>query len=135
MKLKEKINEVVVLQTNDEDKLLQLSGFELFGKGAFKCKVTLNSRGFAYTGNAYFDNGASFIGSLEKAATDLHGSAELKEDYNDHFIKLEINSIGHVIVSGTFVEYSDHSQNMSFEFKTDQTCLIPFINSFKKVVL
>ncbi|MFD1218246.1 hypothetical protein [Microbulbifer celer] len=135
MKHKEKVEEVVDLQTNDENKLLQLSSFELFGNGAFKCRVTLSSRGFAYTGDAYFDNGVSFINDLEMAATDFIGSAELKEDYNDHFIKLEVNSMGHVIVSGTFIEYSDHSQNMSFEFKTDQTCLGGFINAFKKVVL
>jgi len=134
MKVKMHSDKFVTLLTNDEDKSLVLSQFEIFGGGSFKCKVTLKSRRFGYDGCLYFDNGVLFIEALESMAIKLKGRAELKEDYSDHLLKFEVTNLGHVIVSGLFVEYSEHSQNMSFEFKTDQTCLLPFANSLKGVI-
>jgi len=134
MKVKMHNDTTVALKTNDEDKYLVLSQFEVFGGGAFKCRVTLKSRSFGYDGYAHFDNCIIFIEALESMSINLKGSAELKEDYNDHVLKFEVTNLGHVIVSGMFVEYSDHSQNMSFEFKTDQTCLLPFAKDLKVVV-
>jgi len=131
MKVKMHNDTTVILKTNDEDKCLVFSQFEVFGGGVFKCRVNLKSRSFGYDGCAYFDNGRIFIEALESMSVNLKGSAELKEDYNDHVLKFEVTNLGHVIVSGMFVEYSDHSQNMTFEFKTDQTCLLPFVQDLK----
>ncbi len=131
MKVKVDIHKSIELQTNDADKILILSGFEKLGGDSIKCHIILKSRRFGYDGSVTFDNILVFINAIETMGNELKGSAELKEDYNDNFIKFEITNLGHVIVSGTFVEYSEHSQNMSFEFKTDQTCLLPFSGSLK----
>lgn len=134
MRVKTNIKKTVELATNEEDQILRFSEFKVFGNGSFKCNVVLKSRCFSYGGDVYFDNGLDFLDAMEQMADELKGEAELKEDYHDHFIKFTMSSLGHVIVSGAFVEYSEHSQNMAFEFKTDQTCLKPFINNLKGAI-
>lgn len=134
MKVKMHNDTTVTLKTNDEDKCLVFSQFKVFGGASFKCRVNLKSRRFGYDGCVCFDNGRIFIEALETMSINLKGSAELKEDYNDHVIKFEVTNLGHVIVSGMFFEYSDHSQNMTFEFKTDQTCLLPFAKDLKLAI-
>ncbi|KZN48835.1 hypothetical protein [Pseudoalteromonas luteoviolacea] len=134
MYTKSKLAQTVQLKTNDDRVILELSEFELLGS-SFKCTVTLSSRGFGFHGAVYFDNPKKFLSDLEIMNSTMIGSAELKEDYNDHFLKFELNHLGHLIVSACFVEYSEHSQNLAVEFKTDQTCLPSFLEDLKLVLV
>ncbi|UTZ24713.1 hypothetical protein [Vibrio campbellii] len=130
--MKSKFAQTVQLKTNDDRVTLELSEFELLGS-SFKCTVTLSSRGFGFNGAVYFDSPEKFLSDLEIMNDTMKGSAELKEDYKDHFLKFELNNLGHLIVSACFVEYSEHSQNLAVEFKTDQTCLPSFLEDLKLV--
>ncbi|HKJ32815.1 MAG TPA: hypothetical protein VKA34_13355 [Balneolales bacterium] len=121
------------LHTNSQDQFLELSGFELFEKGSFSCKLKIRSRGFGIEKTEYFDNISDFIDQIETMNTTLTGQAIIRENYHDHYIKFEITKTGHVIVSGHLFEYSQHKQELLFEFKTDQTCLEPFIQDLKQV--
>ncbi|AZQ84603.1 hypothetical protein EKO29_11610 [Colwellia sp. Arc7-635] len=135
MKLKSLNPEVVKLLTNEDDKIFQLTNFELFEKGSFKCDICISSGGFGYKGTLFFDNGVEFIEKLTSMDEKLSGHAELKEDYYDHGIKFSMTDCGHVIVSGSIEKHSDYSQCLNFEFKTDQTCLEPFISDLKRVLV
>lgn len=126
MKIKVQNREVVSLKMNNEKHALVLQNFELFSQSSIKCTVTMKSRGFAYDGDAYFDNVDLFTEDISSMAESMDGTATLKEDYGDHFIKFKVTKLGHVIVSGAFVEHSDNSQLLEFEFVTDQTCLEAF---------
>jgi len=133
VKIKSINDEVVTLLTNDEDKYLSFTNFSLLGRDSFKCKVNISSRGFKYEKEVYFDNMNTFIENIEKMSSTLLGETELKEEFNEHFIKFSLTKSGHVIVSASFVEYSDHSQNIFIEFESDQTCLAPLAKELRKV--
>ena len=134
MRTKEIDQRIVALKTNRDSQKLELSRFEIFRNGSFKCFVSLDSRGFCLNKEMYFDNGIAFVEALEKMDQSLSGEAELKEDYQDHFLKFSMTPLGHLLVSGTFVEYSEHSQSLSFEFEADQTCLASFTSSLKNII-
>jgi len=67
-------------------------------------------------------------------ALEMKGTAELKEDYKDQFIKLQISKLGHVLVCGKIEQYSGYTQTLSFGFKTDQTCLAKFGEDLRRVI-
>ena len=135
MKLKSMNPEIISLLTNEEYKTFQLTNFELFEKGSFKSDINIFSNGFGYKGTLFFDNGVEFIEKLSSMDENLSGSAELKENYYDQGIKFAMTDCGHVIVSGSIEKHSDCSQCLNFEFKTDQTCLEPFIGDLRRVLV
>lgn len=75
-----------------------------------------------------------FLNKLEKMAARLYGSTELKEEYENHYVKMELDTTGHVTVVGEFWYYSHLEQHLKFGFVTDQTCLIPLHNDLSRVV-
>ncbi len=134
MKNKTQIQKVVELKTENQESVLKLKNFELFGSGSLSCEVEIWSRGFGLDKVIFFDNVDSFLVDLEKISCDLQGEATLKEDHHDHYIKFSINNLGHVSVDGYFIEYSEFEQTLSISFKTDQTCLLPFTKDLLKIV-
>lgn len=134
MKSEYKNTASVQLLTNDESKVLVLSEFGGNQTVPYQCEVHISSMGFGFKGVFYFDNYLEFCASIEQMAAKLNGSAELKENYKDQAIKFEITNLGHVQVSGYLEHHSEHSQSLSFGFKTDQTCLAPFCKDLRKVL-
>ncbi|MGD8113095.1 WapI family immunity protein [Vibrio sp. TRT 17S01] len=134
MKLKSTNTTVVKLLTNDDELVFEMTNFELFRGSSFKCRVLVSSIGFGYCGQVCFDNGQSFVESIEKMAENIVGSAELTEDYREHFVKFEVTKLGHVLVSGYFTKYGDFTHNLEFGFKIDQTCLAPFATDLRNVL-
>ena len=63
----------------------------------------------------------------------LNGGVKLQEPYEDDFIRISCASLGHVHVSGEFIEHP-YNQAMTFEFETDQTCLVPFICDLENII-
>ena len=125
---------VVPLTTYDDSKILVLSQFSGNQKDPHQCVVRVQSGGFGFEGNFYFDNYSRFTASVEQMAIENAGSAELREDYKEQAIKLEILKLGHVLVSGIIEQYGDHSQVLRFGFKTDQTCLAQFGKDLRRVI-
>ena len=124
----------VQLATNDESKILILSNFVGSGGDPYQCDIEISSGGFGFKGAYYFDNYSSFIASIEKMSVNLSGSAKLREDYKEQEIKLEVLSLGHVLVSGKIEHHIDHRQLLSFGFKTDQVCLAQFGSDLRRVL-
>ena len=117
------------LATQDSNKELVLSEFE-----AYRCLVHVVSRGFSYQGRMDFDNLAEFVQQVSDAEQLLSGVAVLREDFHDHYIKMKVTKLGHVVVSGTIIEYGEHTQRLEFEFVTDQTCLPQFAKQLRALV-
>ena len=67
-------------------------------------------------------------------ATQLSGEAEIKEEYEDHYVRIQLSCHGHVIVTGELWYYSDLNQHLKFGFETDQTCLQPLFNDLSQLV-
>jgi len=124
----------IQLATYDESKVLVLSNFRGSQTEPYQCEVEIYSEGFGYKGTFYFDNYVHFVSALEQMSRNLTGTAELRENYKEQMIKLELTNLGHVLVSGTIEQYGDHAQELSFGFKTDQTCLMQFSKELRMVV-
>ena len=129
-----KIDLDISLLTNDENKALRFSSFESLGSGSYKCKVVLNSSGFCYDNDMYFEDLENFVTDLGHMNSKLNGEAKLKEFNHEHYISFKLNDLGHLIVSGLLIEYSEHSQKLQFEFITDQTCLSGLLQGFRKLL-
>lgn len=134
LKARNPMSKKVKLQTYRDNQLLEFSGFELYSKDSLKCRVSVNSDGFCVDKELFFDNATGFLEKLIEMEKNLSGTAEIREDYKDHFIRFSLTSLGHLIVSGEIYEYSEHSQSLLFSFETDQTCLKAFIQEFGEAI-
>jgi hypothetical protein len=90
-------------------------------------KLYVFSRGFSVQKFFYFENIEKFVYDLKGIDRTLSGTAILKQQYEQDFIKFIGAKNGHIIVEGEIFEYSGVSQNIHFSFQTDQTVLKPFI--------
>ena len=117
------------LATRDPEKELVLSEFE-----QYRCLVNVVSGGFSYQGCMSFDNLAEFVRQVSAAEQLLSGTAILREDFHDHYLKMEVTKLGHVVVSGAIIEYGEHIQRLEFEFVTDQTCLPQFAKQLGSLI-
>lgn len=125
---------IVNLTTNDENKILVLSNFVGNQRDPYCCQVHLKSGSFGFIGIFYFDNFSVFVTSVERMTEEMAGSAELREDYKDQHITLELTELGHVVVSGVMERFDNISQKLIFGFKTDQTCLASFSRDLRNVL-
>ena len=127
-------DEIIQLKTNDINKLLELSEIEVVSGSSIRCKLKIWSHGFGYEGYVHFDEVSLFLKDLEKITTTLNGEAKIKEYQMDHYLKFTVTDLGHVFVSGYLNDYRNCIQNLKFEFETDQTSLLPFVNDLKRVI-
>jgi hypothetical protein len=134
MKSKTIYKKPITLITNDESHRLQLNNFESFGGGSYKCNVFIKSGPFSFDGGVHFDEVDTAVKQLEKMAIELKGHVKLAENYHDHYLSFKLTELGHLIVKGHFIEYSEHAQSLEFEFVTDQTSLNNFIRSFNELL-
>ena len=125
---------VVRLSTNDSLKLLVLSNFNGNQKQPYQCDLRIKSGAFGFDGRFWFDNFLNFISAIDGMDEKLTGFAELKEDYKDQYIKLEMSNLGHVLVSGSIEQHSGITQSLEFGFRTDQTCLSTFSRDLREIV-
>jgi hypothetical protein len=74
-----------------------------------------------------------FHSELELIYRNLTGVAEFKTLENQLYLHLEMDSLGHVKVSG-FISDSDKSNQLTFEFALDQTLLSRTITEIKSAL-
>jgi len=110
------------LATHDDQKILQ---FDDLNKTTKSILVRMYSRGFSINRTLYFDDYYldSFKTNLKIMQNTSEGKARLGHQFEDEYIELTINKMGHVLVKAEFFEHSEHSQSIKLEFKTDSTCL------------
>ena len=59
------------------------------------------------------------------------GTAIIKGQWEEDFLQIESNAMGHVLVSGEIVEHSEFDQRLKFAFQTDQTILPPLARDLR----
>jgi hypothetical protein len=75
-----------------------------------------------------------FLQALKKMAAQLSGAIELKDDYEKQYVRMEIDHLGHVAITGEFWLFNIIEQHLKFGFETDQTCLQPLHNDLSRIV-
>lgn len=124
----------VELQTHDRDAQLVLDQIGRFADGSgYRCKLIVRSAGFACERPFYFQewNLREFLDNLDRMRTRLSGDAVLKQEHESDFVKLQVDGMGHVFVSGEVHLVPTHL--LKFEFRSDQTCLGSLIRDLKAV--
>jgi len=129
-----KIDEIVELKTNTKTKRLSFATRYLVQIN-FTFDLTILSDGFG--GTSHFcvrrDQLEKLCADLIKMRTDLKGSTKLEDNDSDACIELIIEPNGQLIVCGQVGgTHEDHF--VKFKFKTDQTCIPPFVQDFKSLL-
>ena len=81
----------------------------------------------------YFDDD-SLVDALAKLREMDAGRPEsttIRCRWDEEFLQIGSNDMGHVFVSGEIIEYSEHPQRLKFAFQTDQTVLGPLIRDLQ----
>jgi hypothetical protein len=131
-------NYIVELKTNDARKALVFENWKYDTKGeGYVFDIRVHSGDFAAKHPMFFLYRTcfeQFLRKLEKMATRLSGTVELKDEYENHYIKMELDRLGHVTVTGELWYLATLEQHLKFGFETDQTCLQPLFNDLSRVV-
>jgi len=119
-----------------DTEFVELTNIERFNDRSGYCaRIRVGSECFLCTGHPfYFNDLENFLAELKTAHQKVSGVTELRDRYEDEFIKVKYSSNGHVLISGLLVEYGHLDRRLQFAFETDQTFLPPFIASVEKVV-
>ena len=128
------IASVIELQTNDSTKVLLFATRYLV---QINFTFALTAKSGDFSGTSHFcvraDEIEAFCNSLLKMYASLSGSARLSDNDSDGYVNLEMQESGHLKVSGQ-VGGSHEDHFMTFEFRTDQTCIPPFVSDFKALL-
>jgi hypothetical protein len=129
------VMERIELRTNDPSKVVRLSRVERFRDGSgYCCDLTVVSGGVSCTSaKFYFDHKALTVAvsALDAMASGIPGKCILKGEWEDDFVVIESNDMGHVRVGGEIQEQSEFMQCLQFAFRTDQTVLSPLARDLK----
>jgi hypothetical protein len=122
----------ITLQTNCDNPSLTLRACHRLGSD-FGCVLSVRSGPFAAEIDFYFEGYALeiFIADLQTIDSSLQGRARLKLEFEEPFIELEGDGLGHVSVRGLLLQTGPSTQKLEFTFSTDQTCLRPFIQDLQ----
>jgi hypothetical protein len=126
----------VELQTNDETQTLRLDTIDKAADGSgYICQLLVRSRGFACQQRFIFDDEflLAFIDGLTSMDHGQPGEAVLKGRWETDCVRIEMNALGHVFVSGEVSDCSELPQQLRFGLRTDQTVLRPFIQELKSI--
>ena len=126
----------VVLVTNAPEKLVLSSIRRFNDESGFVCRLGVDSRGFSVARNFYFDRAGleTFLAGLSEMDRVLSGRAELRTPYEDDRITFEALRTGAIVVAGEIHDHSEFAQHLAFSFRTDQTCLKPFLRQLAEVL-
>lgn len=116
------------LATHDPTKVVCLSQIEKFRDGSgYCCDLRIASGGFACERRFFFDDLSlsAAVPQLRQMAAGTPGTCEIKGQWEDDYLRLASNAMGHVRVSGEVFEHSEFDQRLRFSFRTDQTVLLP----------
>jgi hypothetical protein len=126
----------VELRTNDETQSLRLDDIDKMDDGSgYVCVLVVRSRGFGCERQFFFDDRflPEFIKGLEAMHAGRPGQITLKGTWETDEVRLEMNSKGHLVVSGSVTEHSDLAQQLHFALRTDPTGLGPLIRDLQAV--
>jgi hypothetical protein len=126
--------DLLELATHDPTKVVRLSQIEKFRDGSgYCCDLRIASGGFACETRFFFDDVAlsDALPQLRAMAAGASGACVIKGQWEDDYLRLESNTMGHVVVSGELFEHSAFDQRLRFSFRTDQTVLLPLASGLQ----
>lgn len=126
--------DVIELRTNDPAAVVRLSHVEKFSDGSgYRCELTVVSGDFSCRRPFYFDEAilSAAVRELESMATGKPGTAFIKAEWEEDFLRFQSNDMGHVWVSGEIFEHAELTQRLKFAFRTDQTVLLPLVRDLR----
>jgi hypothetical protein len=126
----------IALATGEAERSVVFHDCRSHGPRHFRCLLWVRVINFAAGIDFVFGRYElePFIRDLELLNQSLKGRAKFKPDCEDSSIQLEGDGLGHIKVSGTLIQGGPDTQRLEFEFRTDQTCLAPFIRDLKTLV-
>jgi hypothetical protein len=128
------VMDLLEFATHDPTKVVQLLQIEKFRDGSgYSCDLRIASGGFACERRFYFDDVSLSVAvpQLRQMAAGTPGACVIKEEWEDEYLRLESNAMGHVLVSGELFEHGEFEQMLRFAFRTDQTMLSPLARSLQ----
>ena len=120
----------IVLMTNTDNPSFEFRNGERFGDDSgFRVDLWVRSSGLSFELPFYFEKYSleQFIIGITEMNQTLKGNAVLKPLYEPNIVEFEMNNVGGLWVRGEMTEYTSKLQKVNFEFKTDQSCLAPFL--------
>ena len=123
----------IELATGAADPSLSFLNCEKYeDNSGFGATISVCSSGFSARVFCGIDAWAleQFIIMLDECNSTLTGKAKLEPQFDHWFIELEVCTNGHVVVSGKLYQ---STQELSFEFQTDQTCLSALLYDLKSL--
>ena len=119
-----------------DTEFVELSDIERFEDGSGFCsQIRVGSGEFTCTGRRfYFDDLPEFLRQLRMIYQQIGGSAELRQRYEEEFVRFEMSSRGHLKVTGLLKDYGAMERVFRFAFEADQSFLPPYINAIEEVL-
>jgi len=126
----------IVLATHTDDPFLALSNLERLGDDSgFVCDLTVVSSGFSAHDHRFYFGAPELrtcIENLRLMNETLSGSARLFQQYEADNIEFFVDSFGHLWVAGDLLQFGDREQRLHWEFRSDQTVLVPLIRGLSE---
>lgn len=122
------------LKTQSDKNSLCMRDIEVFSDGSGgRCNLELKSFPFQAQVQFYFGvpSLSEFSDQLRALEVSLLGKARLGNLYEEPYLEFEGDGHGHITVSGTLQVSGNHTQQLDFEFGTDQTALGTFAHELK----
>jgi hypothetical protein len=130
MKTKPTRLEPVVLATHDSEKELAFSDLDLLGD-SLQARLQVRSLGFTAHTRFMADNFASTVAALREMSSKLGGEVRFGAADEDDEVIVSMNEGGQLLVRGTLVKHGEATHRLEFQFRTDQTALVPFVQELE----
>ena len=119
-----------------DTEFVELSEIERFEDGSGFCsQIRVGSGEFTCTGRRfYFDDLPKFLRDLRLMYQQVGGTAELRQRYEDEFVRFEMSERGHMKVTGLLKDYGAMERVFRFGFEADQSFLPAYIKSIEEVL-
>ncbi len=129
---------------NGYDEYIRLSINDVFGYpnetsygGGYSVKgrIEISVLGFKVDSQHYFTTGELYMfkEKLKLCYQNISGTATLDNTERELELSVSFNKKGTITVSGEFQERPDVNNRLLFEFKTDQTCILPVIKELEAI--
>lgn len=107
-----------------------------FGGYELQASLKIKSGNFNLKSSYYTSTGELFMfyEQLKKINEKVSGKANYSSYEANLKLDIEYDKLGHVNVSGSFIENTFYNNKLSFEFETDQTFITQTINDLKVIV-
>jgi hypothetical protein len=124
----------LTLLGHDEQHRIDISDIHYHGHGAYTCKLSIRSNGFACDKTFDFDNDEYFLAKLKEVLANKSAEAELMALQSDNYLKIQVFDADTLLVTGLILEEAPLTQALEFAFTTGKAMLERFVSEFSRMV-